>query len=448
MAVTLANLRTQARYRADMENSQFISDTELNHYINNSLGELYDLLVATYGVDNFVDGYDFTTVSGLREYFALPSNFYKTAGVDVTVSGEVHSLARFNFNDRNLYRSSVQNVNSIPRFRYRIFNNKVLIHPAPDGAYSATLWYIPQITALSSDTAAVQNTIVESWLEYVVVDAAIKMLIKEESDTTILMAAKGQLAQRIQASANRDIETPEVQQDDENSLWNLRIRAKHKANMTNSNIVSDTELNLYINESIGELYDMLVKAYGNDYFLDGYSMNTAADQSDYPLPSDFYKLAGIDITHSGEKYSLLRFNFNERNVYTNTYVTRSGVPYYRYRLIGGDLKLLPTPDSAYPLTIWYIPQVDKLSRDNHHLSLNIISTWADYIVIDAAIKMLGKALSMGNQGAQVTLQTLMGQKAGMMQRLTEMAEARDFGQPETITDTAKASWDYWDEGWL
>ena len=50
MSITLAELRTQARNRADMESSEFVTDTELTDYINSSIAELHDILIQSYGV--------------------------------------------------------------------------------------------------------------------------------------------------------------------------------------------------------------------------------------------------------------------------------------------------------------------------------------------------------------------------------------------------------------
>jgi hypothetical protein len=51
---------------------------------------------------------------------------------------------------------------------------------------------------------------ISGWEEYIVVDAAIKMLNKEESDVGVLSKEKDRLVLRITAaSANRDIAEPE-----------------------------------------------------------------------------------------------------------------------------------------------------------------------------------------------------------------------------------------------
>ena len=43
--VSLSTLRLLARQRADMENSQFVTDDEMRRYINRGYAELYGLIV-------------------------------------------------------------------------------------------------------------------------------------------------------------------------------------------------------------------------------------------------------------------------------------------------------------------------------------------------------------------------------------------------------------------
>jgi len=53
-SITLSQLRTRCKQQADMENSTFISDTELNNYINESIEELRDILIKNFGEDYYV----------------------------------------------------------------------------------------------------------------------------------------------------------------------------------------------------------------------------------------------------------------------------------------------------------------------------------------------------------------------------------------------------------
>jgi hypothetical protein len=65
------------------------------------------------------------------------------------------------------------------------------------------MWYIPTAPILASDSATLND--LNQYSEYVIVDAAIKMMQKEESDVSVLMAEKAALKRRIEEAAqNRD----------------------------------------------------------------------------------------------------------------------------------------------------------------------------------------------------------------------------------------------------
>ena len=62
---TRLELRDEVRQRADMVYSDFVSDSEINRYINESISELYDMLIAAKGQEWYMRTYTFPTVSGL-----------------------------------------------------------------------------------------------------------------------------------------------------------------------------------------------------------------------------------------------------------------------------------------------------------------------------------------------------------------------------------------------
>jgi hypothetical protein len=72
------------------------------------------------------------------------------------------------------------------------------------------MWYAPKLPRLMADTD-VTNLGFSGWLDYVLVRAAIYMLVKEESDAGSLKEELLFLKQRIeQASQNRDISMPDT----------------------------------------------------------------------------------------------------------------------------------------------------------------------------------------------------------------------------------------------
>lgn len=206
--VTLAELKERARQRADMENSEFVSDAELTQYINSSLAELHDLLIAAYNEDYVMEEYSWSS-TGAMDY-DLPSDFYKLRGVDVRMgTGDWATVKRFNFNRRNEDQSAYAwNLLGVPYMEYRLVGSKIRFNRTPSGNLNFRMFYHPRAVELVDDTDQYDD--VNAYSEYIVVDTAIKMLQKEESDVQVLMGQKAMLKQRIESMAqNRDANEPE-----------------------------------------------------------------------------------------------------------------------------------------------------------------------------------------------------------------------------------------------
>lgn len=209
LTVTLAELKTQSRQRADMENSTFIGDDELTTIINSSASELYDLLIGVF------EDYKLTSstlsITPNTDTYNLPSDFYKLRGVDLVLdaNGNAVTLKPFNFGERNNYMfTPTWNVVGLPYLRYHLQGNSMRFVPIPSTTQTVKLWYIPAITRLVNPSDTLDG--VNGFEEYVIVDAAMKMRIKEESGIDELLVSKQMLTQRINAMAsNRDAGEPE-----------------------------------------------------------------------------------------------------------------------------------------------------------------------------------------------------------------------------------------------
>lgn len=304
------------------------------------------------------------------------------------------------------------------------------------------------------------------------------------------------------------------------SLGSLRLQAQQRADLVNNLAVQVPEWNNYISQSAKELYDILVAAYGNDYYVaTSYQFNLSNSQF-YPLPdgsssftnslgsqaAEFYKLLGVDLQYSASPsgwVSLRRLEFIERNKYArpNTQVNWNGYTNLRYRLEGNSIEFIPIPMSGQLARIWYIPTPTSLQFNlpcgtilntstltltdttglqtgmnvygtaipsgttinsvgttsvivsnsiSATLTSNIISFWSDstsvqgisgweeYIVIDAAIKAQIKQES--------DFSGLLAQKASMQMRIEGMAEGRDAGQAQHVSDVLGMNGGYGDDG--
>jgi hypothetical protein len=222
--MSLGQVRLLAQQRADRVNSNFVTKEEWNSYINQSYTELYDLLVTLYEDYYVAPPLTFQT-DGSTSQYTLPNGsnfsgapaFYKLLGVDCGLGANNNAwvtLHKFDFISRNRY--VFPNVTStflgVFNLRYRVVGNTLFFIPTPSANQYIRLWYIPRVATLLKDSDMLQS--ISGWVEYVIVDAAIKCLQKEESDVTVLMAQKQMLIDRIQSSAmNRDAGQPDTISD-------------------------------------------------------------------------------------------------------------------------------------------------------------------------------------------------------------------------------------------
>lgn len=215
--------------------------------------------------------------------------------------------------------------------------------------------------------------------------------------------------------------------------------------------------------------------------------------------SKFYKLLGVDLQYSASPtgyVTLRRFEFIERNkyAYPNTTTNWNGYTNLRYRVQGDGLYFVPLPTTGQTVQVWYIPAPTSLqfilpctttlnSRtitllDTTGLSpgMNVygdgiqanatissmgstsvivsssvtatyssailsfwsdstvmegISGWEEYVIVDAAIKMQIKQ--------DLDYSGLAAQKLGLKTRIEAMAEGRDAGQAQHVSDVLGAA---------
>lgn len=210
--LSLFEIRQKAQQRADRVNSPFVSTAEWNGYINQSAYELYDLLTTVYEDYNIEDTTFIT--DGSTNRYDLPNDFYKLMGVDCGLSGSNNArvtINKFDFIQRNqyVYPNVTSTYFGVFNLRYRIVGNSIMFIPTPSAGQYITVWYVPRFQTMLKETDMLEG--VSGWVEYVICDAAIKALQKEESDVTVLMLEKQMLKQRIEESAmNRDAGQPDT----------------------------------------------------------------------------------------------------------------------------------------------------------------------------------------------------------------------------------------------
>lgn len=239
----------------------------------------------------------------------------------------------------------------------------------------------------------------------------------------------------------------------EMSLFELRLRSQQTADRVASDFVGIDEWNSFIRLAMYELYDILMTSY-EDYFASAQAfIATNGNTANYPLPDGvtnylggtyggtsgtpaqaFYKLAGVDLnvntsTITPSRVSLLRFDFIKRNqyVYPNSTSTIYGVYNMRYRIMGNNINIIPTPAGGQNLVLWYSPKLGSLLLDTDCTTIGT-SGWLRYVIVRAAKYALDK-----EEGSDTT--KLDAEIVFLKTRIEQASSNRDAGQADTISET-------------
>lgn len=215
------------------------------------------------------------------------------------------------------------------------------------------------------------------------------------------------------------------------TLTVLRTRVRERADMVGSSFVADaaTGLDAWINEAHQRLHGMLVDALGEEY-VSSTSAFTTSSSSDYPLPSGFYKLFGVDLEYHGIMRSLTRYERPERNVYRE--LRPEALP--RYAIVGSNLRLYPVPAAGLTGSILYAPEATVLVGGSD--SVTYPNGWEKFIVIDAAIQALLKEES--------SVTALVAERERIEREIRDAKEARDMATPKRVVDVTLTDLDpFW-----
>ena len=242
----------------------------------------------------------------------------------------------------------------------------------------------------------------------------------------------------------------------EMSLFELRLRSQQRADRVNSAFVLNSEWNYNIRLGLYELYDILTTVYEDYNLAPPAFINTSINQSGsqflYALPDGatnylggtlgqltgtpaprLFKISGLDLgvnTSNNVWVTIHRFDWIERNnyVYPNSTSTIYGVYNMRYRPMGQNLAIIPTPAGNQQLRLWYAPVLPQLLADTDLTTIGW-SGWLSYVITRAAKYAKNKEETDTPDMDQELL--------FLKSRITEAASNRDQGQADTISNTRR-----------
>ena len=215
------------------------------------------------------------------------------------------------------------------------------------------------------------------------------------------------------------------------TLQVIREKVLQRIDRVGDDFFPADELNGWISDSYKELYDILLQKFGNDYYavLPFYTFTTNGTSDQYPLPADFYKGFGVDLSLTGGNPSgwvtLKQFMMAERNRYAvPNFQSFYGITNMRYRFLANTIWFTPIPQGGQQIRLIYSPRPNDLTADDD--TVDGVSGWEEYIICDVAMKCLGKEESDPS--------LFIKQKADMLMRIEAAAENRNQGLPQTVSD--------------
>lgn len=197
----ISDVRSRSDQLTGFGAQPFISDAEILEWLNQAAAWLWDKLTKT--AEHYYLGppNTFATVSN-QDAYPLPSDFYKSVGVDVQMQGYWRAADRFDFQRRNDYQALGGNVWTWPcALGYDLWAQTLKLFPMPTSATNVRHYYYPVCPRMSlTDGASGGNSIVDGingW-EVFLVDWAAKKCAERDQDFDLANALAGDLAQTEQ----------------------------------------------------------------------------------------------------------------------------------------------------------------------------------------------------------------------------------------------------------
>lgn len=158
---------------------------------------------------------------------SMPTDAVAIHGIDVVFSSiDIQPLEAVSFADRNVFRDVYGGPTGRP-IGFAVINTgvesgssvtagQIAIFPAPDSAYTYTIWYVPKWTDLANDTDVFDG--VAGWEDWVVWDSVIKiatgdndaqnvlaMANQERDKAEALIVRRANAIQRVGPTRRRDV---------------------------------------------------------------------------------------------------------------------------------------------------------------------------------------------------------------------------------------------------
>ena len=206
------------------------------------------------------------------------------------------------------------------------------------------------------------------------------------------------------------------------TLGEMRSDVRLRADLVGNQFVTDSEINEYVNQSLAELYDRLVGSRGQEYYAAEQIITTTGVEG-YALPATHYETLYVELEYGGSRFRIGSYSFHERAALLGTSTPNPGIP-VAFRIIAGNLTLLPVPTAGYTVHHWYVPACPRLVLDAD--SFDGVDGWEEYAI--------WRAVAYVQQKEQLDPSFALSFVASLGGRIDRLAPFRATQNTERVTD--------------
>lgn len=209
------------------------------------------------------------------------------------------------------------------------------------------------------------------------------------------------------------------------TLADLRVQTRIYLDEAQQTDFLDAEVDNAINSNYHEVITAVISIF-EDYYITNAETNTVANQQEYTLPVDFYKMKRVEINfypnQVGSQF-VRCLPINLQNVKMNISNVLSPIGGGTYYIIGNDIGLVPPVTQTGPnaLVIWYIPMQSDLVNATDTVNLPYADRYCSLVTLAAAADLLRK----GQQAEQVAAQYQKEFTQGIQIMKQELLERQD-----------------------
>jgi hypothetical protein len=186
-------------------------------------------------------------------------------------------------------------------------------------------------------------------------------------------------------------------------------------------------INGLVNRGLGALHRLTAQV--NPEFRPLASTTITCDGANtlYALPADFRSLISCEYTDGNDAKSWLTpFEMHERASLTTATERANSVRAHHYRIIGGNIELLPLPPEDHTALLWYATTATQLSSDAD--TADVFDRLDDYVIWWAAREIADE------RGDWERAARLDAKLAAMTGDIMVVARQRDVSHPSRIVN--------------